>query len=411
MSEVKKSIPKRRFKKFRNADAWEQCKLSSLCSMNARIGWQNLRTSEFLDSGDYYLITGTDFEDGRINFDSCHYIDKSRYDQDRKIQLSNESILITKDGTLGKVAYVEGLDKPATLNAGVFNVRVTSENVDSKYLFQYLKAPFLMDYVDSKATGGTIKHLNQNILVDFPVNLPKIEEQRAIGKYFQKLDNLITLHQRKLKKIKALKKSYLSEMFPAEGESKPKRRFAGFTGDWEQRKLGDLGQVSMNRRIFKDQTSDKGEVPFFKIGTFGSAPDAFISRELFEDYKARYPYPEVGDILISASGSIGRTVEYKGKDEYFQDSNIVWLEHDERLKNSFLKHFYSVVKWDGLEGSTIKRLYNKNILDTQIMLPEPDEQERIGKFFNELDNLITLHQRKLDKLQDLKKAYLKEMFV
>ncbi|MGO1370294.1 MAG: restriction endonuclease subunit S, partial [Senegalia sp. (in: firmicutes)] len=186
--------PKRRFDGF--TDPWEQRKLSSLCSMHARIGWQNLRTSEFLDSGDYYLITGTDFEDGRINFNTCHYIDKARYDQDRKIQLTDGSILITKDGTLGKVAYIEGLDKPATLNAGVFNVTTSSKEVDEKYLFQYLKAPFLMDYVSSKATGGTIKHLNQNILVDFPVLLPKVEEQRKIGEYFEKLDNLITLHQR-----------------------------------------------------------------------------------------------------------------------------------------------------------------------------------------------------------------------
>lgn len=203
--------PKRRFDGF--TDPWEQRKLSSLCSMHARIGWQNLRTSEFLDSGDYYLITGTDFEDGRINFNTCHYIDKARYDQDRKIQLTDGSILITKDGTLGKVAYIEGLDKPATLNAGVFNVTTSSKEVDEKYLFQYLKAPFLMDYVSSKATGGTIKHLNQNILVDFPVLLPKVEEQRKIGEYFEKLDNLITLHQRKLEKLENIKKAYLNEMF------------------------------------------------------------------------------------------------------------------------------------------------------------------------------------------------------
>lgn len=132
---------------------------------------------------------------------------------------------------------------------------------------------------------------------------------------------------------------------------------------------------------------------------------------MFEEYKAKYPYPEVGDILISASGSIGRTVEYTGKDEYFQDSNIVWLKHGSRLNNSFLKQFYMIVKWEGLEGSTIKRLYNKNILETQILVPSLAEQQKIGTFFNHLDNLITLHQRKLEKLQNIKKAYLNEMFV
>ena len=176
---------------------WEQRKLSEIATMHARIGWQNLRTSEFLDSGNYMLITGTDFEDGAINIDTCHYVERERYEQDKHIQIKNGSILITKDGTLGKVAYVQGLSMPATLNAGVFNVEIKDETkVDNKYLFQYLKAPYLMDYVDKKATGGTIKHLNQNILVDFPVVIPSKQEQRLIGAYFNQLDNLITLHQR-----------------------------------------------------------------------------------------------------------------------------------------------------------------------------------------------------------------------
>ena len=140
-------------------------------------------------------------------------------------------------------------------------------------------------------------------------------------------------------------------------------------------------------------------------------PDAFISRELFEEYKSKYPYPKKGDILISASGSIGRTVEFAGNNEYFQDSNIVWLSHDERLSNSFLKCFYSVVKWAGIEGSTIKRLYNDNILNTVICMPSVPEQEHIGLFFENLDNLITLHQRELEKLKNLKKACLEKMFV
>ena len=150
----------------------------------------------------------------------------------------------------------------------------------------------------------------------------------------------------------------------------------------------------MCRRIFKEQTLETGDIPFYKIGTFGAEPDAFISRELFEEYKSKYPYPKKGDILISASGSIGRTVEFAGNNEYFQDSNIVWLSHDERLSNSFLKCFYSVVKWAGIEGSTIKRLYNDNILNTVICMPSVPEQEHIGLFFENLDNLITLHQRK-----------------
>lgn len=183
--------------KSQNTPTWEQRKLSELTSMHARIGWQNLRTSEFLDSGDYMLITGTDFDDGTVNYSTCHFVERERYEQDKNIQIRNGSILITKDGTLGKVAYVQGLSMPATLNAGVFNVEIRNTSiVDERYLFQYLKAPFLMDYVDKKATGGTIKHLNQNILVDFPVVMPKKTEQVSIGNFFRRIDTLITLHQR-----------------------------------------------------------------------------------------------------------------------------------------------------------------------------------------------------------------------
>jgi len=189
-----------------------------------------------------------------------------------------------------------------------------------------------------------------------------------------------------------------------EKKNKPEIRFKGFTDDWLESKLGELGSVAMNRRIFKNQTLDKGDVPFYKIGTFGSIPDAYISRVLFEEYKLKYPYPEKGELLISASGSIGRI------DEYFQDSNIVWLQHDNRLVNSFLKQFYSFVKWSGLEGSTIKRLYNKSILDTPISLPQPDEQTKLGTFFNQLDTLITYHQQKYNKLITVKKAMLEKMF-
>lgn len=179
---------------------------------------------------------------------------------------------------------------------------------------------------------------------------------------------------------------------------------------WEQRKLGDLGSVQMNKRIFKDQTSESGEVPFFKIGTFGKKPDSFISKKLFDEYKSKYPYPKVGDILISASGSIGRTVFYKGEDAYFQDSNIVWLEHDGRLKNSFLEQFLKRTKWNKIEGSTIKRLYNKDILNKKINLPKLKEQEKIGQLFQYLDKTITLHEEKHRQLEQLKKALLQKMF-
>jgi len=205
-------VPELRFAGF--ADDWEERKLAELATMNARIGWQNLRTSEFLDEGDYILITGTDFKDGEIDYSNIHYVEKERFDQDKKIQVQDGSILITKDGTLGKVAYVKNLPGPATLNAGVFNVRViNSDETDSKYLFHYLKAPFLLKFADEQSTGGTIKHLNQNVLVKFPVPLPGLDEQKRIANLLESMDNLIAANQRKLDLLKEQKKGFLQKMF------------------------------------------------------------------------------------------------------------------------------------------------------------------------------------------------------
>ena len=149
----------------------------------------------------------------------------------------------------------------------------------------------------------------------------------------------------------------------------------------------------MCKRIYKEQTAETGDVPFFKIGTFGGEPDAFISNELFGRYRELYSFPKVGDILISAAGTIGKVIVYQGECAYYQDSNIVWLNHDDRLDNSFFLQYLSNRTWSSLEGSTLKRLYNKDILDACIALPKPDEQARIGSLFRKLDSLITLHQR------------------
>lgn len=187
--------------------------------------------------------------------------------------------------------------------------------------------------------------------------------------------------------------SIKSEYVIASHAFKPQYKCINYIPAWEQRKLGEFGSVAMCKRIYKEQTSEQGDVPFFKIGTFGADPDAFISNELFEDYKRTYPYPTPGTLLISAAGSIGRIVEYQGEKAYFQDSNIVWLEHDHRLNDAFLKPLYSKIEW-GLEGSTIKRLYNKDLLSAEVTIPDGREQKEIGQFFAKLGSLITLHQRK-----------------
>ena len=291
--------------------------------------------------------------------------------------LQNGDVIVAdtaEDETVGKCTEIAGLSDEIVIS-GLHTIPYRPlQKYAPGYLGYYMNSASFHNQLLPLMQGIKVTSISKTALQNTDILYPKsATEQAAIGKYFRNLDNLITLHQRN------------SADFVS-------RFLSDFTNTWEQRKLGEVGSVSMCRRIFKEQTSESGDIPFYKIGTFGGQADAYISSELFAEYRSKYPYPKEGDILISASGSIGRTVEFTGNNEYFQDSNIVWLNHDDRLDNAFLKCFYSVVKWAGIEGSTIKRLYNDNILNTVISMPSVAEQKKIGTFFKELDNIITLHQ-------------------
>lgn len=152
--------------------------------------------------------------------------------------------------------------------------------------------------------------------------------------------------------------------------------------------MGGIGEVRMCKRILKEQTTSEGDIPFYKIGTFGKKADAYISRELFEEYKQKYSYPKKGDILISAAGTIGRTVIFDGEDSYFQDSNIVWIENDEtQVLNKFLFYIYQMANWNIAEGGTIQRLYNDNLKKLKIPVPSIPEQQKIVEILDNFDRL------------------------
>ena len=390
--------------------------------MYARIGWQNLRTSEFLDSGNYMLITGTDFEDGAINFDTCYYVERRRYEQDKHIQVKNGSILITKDGTLGKVAYVEGLSIPATLNAGVFNVEIKDKiKVDKKYLFQYLKAPYLMNYVNKKATGGTIKHLNQNILINFPVVMPLKREQKLIGVFFNQIDNIITLHQRKLEKLKNIKKSCLEKMFPNNGKKIPEIRFSGFTEAWEQRKVTEIGKIyiglvtTMTKYYTEDGTllirnSDIKDGRF----EFGANP-IYLEKSFAQKNESRMH--QLGDVITVHTGDVGTSaVITENEVKSIGFATIVTRPNQEIIDSNYLCSFLNTdkhKKWAvGVSTGDGRTNYNLgNYYELIVPVPSVKEQQKITTFIQKLNCLITLHQRKLEKLKNIKKSMLEKMFV
>ncbi|WRA53625.1 restriction endonuclease subunit S [Helicobacter pylori] len=174
--------------------------------------------------------------------------------------------------------------------------------------------------------------------------------------------------------------------------------------NWQRVRLGDIGKPCMCKRVMKHQTTRYGEIPFYKIGTFGNTADAFISKKLFLEYQTKYSFPKKGDILISASGTIGRAVIYDGKPAYFQDSNIVWIDNDETLvKNDFLFYAYSHVKWN-TEHTTILRLYNDNFKNTLIPLPPLNEQIAIANILSDVDRYLYSLDALILKKESVKKA-------
>lgn len=190
----------------------------------------------------------------------------------------------------------------------------------------------------------------------------------------------------------------------------PKLRFSEFKGDWKSLKIGNIGKPSMCKRIMKDQTLNVGDIPFYKIGTFGKEADAYISNDLYEEYKTKFSFPKKGDILISASGTIGRTVIYDGKPAYFQDSNIVWIaNNEEKVLNKLLVYLYENVRWT-TENTTIARLYNDNLKSINITIPSLPEQQKIASFLTDVDNKITKLTKKKELLEQYKKGIMQKIF-
>ena len=184
---------------------------------------------------------------------------------------------------------------------------------------------------------------------------------------------------------------------------------------WEIKKLGEIGKVSMCKRVFKEQTSDSGDIPFYKIGTFGKEPDAFITYETYNEYRNKFAFPKKGDVLISASGTIGRRVKYDGKPAYFQDSNIVWIDNDEKkVLNNFLYHFYGNCNWQATKGATISRLYNDNLKKIIIHVPPLSEQQLIVAILDEAFAAIAKAkqnaERNLRNAKELFESYLNGVF-
>ena len=228
------------------------------------------------------------------------------------------------------------------------------------------------------------------------------------------LDDLVAAEGRKLEALRQHKQGLMQQLFPQAGETQPRLRFREFRNapEWEEKELGDVSEVLMCKRIFASQTHPNGGVPFYKIGTLGGEPDAFISKDLFEEYKSKYNFPRPGEILITCSGTVGKCLAYDGSEAYFQDSNIVWIDNPTlEVSNEFLLSILSNVNWSTLNSTTITRIYGPDLRGLAIKFPQNEqEQKRIADCLSVLDDQIGVQARKRETLTRHKQGLLQQLF-
>lgn len=282
-----------------------------------------------------------------------------------------EALIIAGNGEVGETKYYKGKFDAYQRTYVLYEF---NEEVDVQYLFHYLRG-YLKPYVFALSKKGSIPYITLGILKNFPIPLPPLLIQQEIVRI---LDTFTNLTAELTAELTARRKQY--EYYRDE--------LLTFGEDVPRVQLGDIGPVCMCKRILKSQTNTVGGVPFYKIGTFGKTANAYISEETYQEYRSMYSFPNKGDILISAAGTIGRTVVYDGKPAYFQDSNIVWIANDEtRVLNRFLAYCYEKKPWNISSGGTIARLYNENIQKAVIPAPSLERQMQIVSQLEKMEDL------------------------
>jgi type I restriction enzyme, S subunit len=284
----------------------------------------------------------------------------------------NASVLIPRKGSLNKLYFVE---EPFWTVDTIFYTEINEDLIVPKFFYYFLITQRLEDLNQA----GGVPSLTQKVLNEIAVPIPPLAIQQEIVKI---LDTFTTLEaeleaelESELKERKKQYEYYRDELLT-------------FGDDVEWKTLNEIGKVSMCKRIFKNETLANGDIPFYKIGTFGKQPNAFIPQELFDEYRRKFSFPKKGDVLLSASGTIGRRVIYNGEPAYFQDSNIIWIDNDENMVlNKFLYYFYAIIEWK-TEGGTIQRLYNDNLKKIKIPIPPLAEQERTVAILDKFDALV-----------------------
>lgn len=369
--------------------------------------------------------TKADFENGNALFVSYknifdHYeidaekLGKVKISADEKQhQVKYGDVLFTGSSETAKeVAYSSAVTthfkEAVFLNSFSFGIRFHQEieliPEFSKHLF---RGSYMRKQLEKTASGVTRFNVSKTRFKKILIPIPPLPVQQEIVRILDKFTTLEAELEAELDCRKRQYEYYRNQLLSFDMLNRGGQKLNNI----KHIPLGMVGEICMCKRILKEQTSDIGDVPFYKIGTFGKTPNAYISRELFDEYKSKYNYPHVGEILISASGTIGRAVIFDGKEAYFQDSNIVWIKNDEsQVLNKYLFYCYQIVDWKIAEGGTIQRLYNDNLKKTLIPIPFPDdrkkslaEQERIVSILDKFDTLTNSISEGLPKEIELRR--------
>ncbi|QQR77478.1 MAG: restriction endonuclease subunit S [Candidatus Moraniibacteriota bacterium] len=387
---------------------WETKKLGEICSIE--LGKTPYRGDEsFWDKEKETRNVWLSIAD-LLNVNGNVVSDSKEYISDKATKLSKlvekGTLLVSFKLTLGRLAFA---GKDLYTNEAIAALVIKDKKIiDINYLYQFLS---FFDWNlaaegDVKVKGKTLNKAKlKEIEIIFPSSL---KEQKRIVSILDRaladVEKAKANAEQNLKNAKELFESYLQGVFEKKGD------------DWEEKTLGDIGKPSMCKRILKHQTSSTGDIPFYKIGTFGKAPNAFISRDIYNEFRTKYSFPKKGDILISASGTIGRRVRYNGEPAFFQDSNIVWIDNDEKqVLNDYLYVFYEFCDWQPSKGATIARLYNSDLTRIKIVFPKSlAEQKNILKKIDALSaetkKLEAIYQQKIKDLEELKKSILQKAF-
>ena len=367
-------------------DGVEYKRFDEVCTLNARIGWQRLTKAEYMSKGDYLLITGTDFtETHEIDYSTCVYVTEERYKQDSKIQLKNGDILITKDGTLGKVAQVKGLEMPATLNGGVFVVRCKDGSLENRFILHYLLSNHFQSVVEQQKTGSTISHLTQTLFSRLMIPIPPLEIQREIVRILDDYTKNVTELQRQLAAETTARKIQYSFYrdklltFNTPVEWKPMEKEFPFIRN------GFVGTVTP---YFTGEEQGVRYLEGTNIhdGVISDNEIIYVSKE-FHQKHIRNELKD-GDILMVQSGHVG---ECAVVDDKYAGSNchaLIIMSNAGRCNSRFVMHYLRSTEGKaGLKkittGGTVKHILASNMKKFMIPVPPLDVQNRI---VNVLDN-------------------------